>query len=80
MTDPRVTEALERAAERVATMRKMYDAKYSARIEQIDALEGWAEAVEALENMNHIKRNDMKCAGCEAIAKFITAMLGGGHD
>ena len=31
----RLGAALERAAERVATMRKMYDAKYSARIEQI---------------------------------------------
>ena len=90
MTDPRVGAALERAAERVATMRTMYDAKYSARIEQIAHLEGWADAVRALvkEHLGVSRTGAARCKHCkrgwcparDAIAKFCDTMLGGSDE
>ncbi len=88
MTDQeRLEAALTRAAERIATMRKMYDAKYSSRIEQIEWLAGWAEAVEALERglgpywqEHELERPHLgdcdTCPKLEVIAKFCNAMLG----
>ena len=89
----RLGAALERAAERVATMRKMYDAKYSARIEQIAHLAGWAEAIRALTSIPCVcaeypgpvddQGHRFDCPAqdaAKAIASFIKAMLGGGDD
>ena len=68
----RVDEALERAAEQVEVL------SHQPHLTKLHAyLAGWAEAVRALEDMNHIQRDDMKCAGCDAIRRFTDAMLGG---
>lgn len=89
MTDQgRLDRALARAAERIATMRKMYDAEYSARIEQIAHLEGWAEAVEILSGLDvafHVQHGE-DC-GCDrirardkALRQFCDTMLGGSDE
>ena len=84
MTDPRLDQALERAAELVAAAGTKGD-----RLGYGDALEGWADAVRALrvlgETANLVGDGwietdvplSVRIAAQRAIASFIRAMLGG---
>lgn len=74
-TDPRVAEALARAAHTLALSPSYVESEIA-----LQYLAGWRDAVQALseEHLGHYEQYD--CTGCKAIAKFITAMLGGSDD
>ena len=95
-SDPRLDQALARAAEMVAVCEPMYIAGFPHGNEAVtqvmpDALAGWAEAIRHLTTVEDAVDEDDyiphlgscyvgKCDICKAIASFIKDMLGGSHD
>ena len=77
MADPRLPEALKRAAEFADAYDKAGTSLGWIRARQ--AVLGWAAAIQALMDDGHGTPNwhHDGCTGCTSTAKFITAMLGG---
>ncbi len=86
MTDPRLDRALAQATEMIDDFRRLAPSITPGDAAAQQYLAGWAETIRALNTQYHHPINTCadwpsgKCAGCNAIGTFITAMLGGSDE